>query len=445
MWWRSSALLAACALGAASLWASPARASAFELFGFHPRAQAMAGAMTAGDDDYTAVFYNPAALGLGDRVSFGFGLTVTVPSLYVDRAPSVSGLSHPTSLPKPTLGATLGWRYPIGGIFRRKVAVGVGIYLPVARIVRVQGLDPLTPQFYLYQNLSEKLLLVVGASARVTRWLTVGAGALVLADLAGHANLHLDVANGTFRAADFSVELVPTVAPTAGAHVHLDSGLDLGLSFRGSSSLTFSLPVTVTEGDAVSLEIGVLQTVLWSPPQVSLGLSYGAPDGRLRLSADLTLSLWSLAPDPSPRLSVDIGGALLDGLGLGQAIDISARTRPLALAFANTLVPRLGAEWGPWPWLRLRAGYAFRATPSPRQTGTTAYLDNDAHIVGLGVGVIFDDPLKVHRRPVRVDIAAQATFLPRRTVHREAPGDPLGDLSHGGVVWTFSAAVSHRY
>ncbi len=437
--------MACCALGVASGGAGSARASAFELYGFHPRAQAMAGAMTAGDDDYTAVFYNPAALGLGDRVSFGFGLTLTVPDLYVDRAPGLGDSSHPTVLPKPTLGATLGWRYPIGGIFRRKVAVGVGIYLPVARIVRVQGLDPLTPQFYLYQNLSEKLLLVVGASARVARWLTLGAGALVLADLGGHSNLHLDVANGTFRAADFSVELVPTITPTAGAHVHLDGGLDLGLSVRGSSSLTFSLPVTVTEGEAVSLDIGVVQTVLWSPPEVALGMSYRAPDGRLRLSADLTLSLWSLAPDPSPRLSVDIGGALLDGLGLGHAIDVSARTRPVDLAFANTLVPRLGAEWAPLGWLRLRAGYAFRPTPSPRQTGTMAYLDNDAHIVGLGAGVVFGDPLKVHKRPVRLDLSAQATILPRRTVYREEVGDPLGDLSHGGVVWTFSAAVSHEY
>jgi hypothetical protein len=55
------------------------------------------------------------------------------------------------------------------------------------------------------------------------------------------------------------------------------------------------------------------------------------------------------------------------------------------------------------------------------------------------------DPLRVHVHPVSIDVSAQATLLPRRTVLRSGAADPIGDLSHGGVVWALGIAVNHAY
>jgi long-subunit fatty acid transport protein len=440
---RGAVALGPClAVALVALVALPAGASNFQVFGFNPRGQAMGGALTAGDADYTAAYYNPAALTLRKEVNFGAGLQLTLPSLFVDRGKRDS--DRATILPELHTGVSLGWRYPLGGIFEDKVALGIGVYLPLKRIARVQGIDPASPQFYLYQNLQDKLILVTSVAYAPVPWLSFGVGAQVLADLTGRVSLALDVIDSAFDHASIVVDLQPSASLLAGVHLRPADGLNIGLAFRASSALTFDLPVDVREGEALELIIGVSQTVLWSPHQVGLGVSWTSPALDLTLAVDATLALWSQAPDPSPRLSVDVGGKLLDAFGLGAALDISARSKPIVLGFRDTVVPRLGAEWGPAHWLKVRAGYFFRPTPAPRQSGATAYLDNDAHVASVGAGFVFGDPFEVHQEPVEVDVALQMTALQRRTVYRP-PGDPVGALSHGGFLWNLSVAVSHRY
>lgn len=422
---------------------APARASTFDHFGFNPRGMAMGGALTAAADDYTATFYNPAALGADKRVSFGFGLTLTMPDLFVDRGKADS--NRPTALPSEHIGLTLGWLRPLGGVFDDRVAIGLAIYIPLSRVVAVQGLDPTVPQFYMFQNLQEKLQFLAGVSGDPVPWLSLGLGVSILANLTGSATMALDIANARFERREFGVDLKPAIAVLAGVHVRPAPGLALGLSWRGSNSISFGLPVDVREEEALTLLLDVAQTVLWAPHQLSAGISYTAPELGLTVAADLTIAMWSEAPDPSPRLSVDIGGDLLEAFGLDSALDLSTRTSAIDLGFTDTFTPRLGVEYQPLHWLKLRTGYFFRPTPAPRQAATTSYLDNDAHVFGFGAGFVFADPLEVHPTPVELDIAAQLTHLPRRTVLRDDPRDPVGDLSHGGNLWTFSASVSHRY
>ncbi len=437
-------LVATAALASALVaWDGAASGSTFDVFGFHPRGLALGGAMSAPVDDYTATYYNPAAITVPKQVSFGAGLTLTTPLLAVDRIRQDP--DFPTVLPDTHAGVSFGWLYPLGGIFKDKLALSIAGYLPATRIVRVEGIDPQLPQFYMYQNLQDKLLLQGAVAWEVTPWLSVGGGVQILADLVGHAELNLNVLNGSFRRTDLSVELQPSTSPMLGVHLRPARGLAIGLTWRGSTSLSFDLPVLVTEGEALALAIEVAQTVLWAPDQLTFGVSYEVDDLDLLVTTEATYAQWSRAPDPSPRLSADFSGGLVDALGLGQAIDISTRANPVELGFVDTLVGRVGVEWRGLPWLRARGGYFFRPTPAPRQTGWTAYLDNDAHVVSGGVGFVFDDPLEVHPNPVEVDLAAQWTVLARRTLYRDDPRDPVGDMSHGGSVLTFSVALSHRY
>jgi hypothetical protein len=130
----------------ALLAAPSADASTFHVFGYTGRSIGMGGALTAGAGDFTALFYNPAALTLDPRINLGVGVTVLVPDLYVDR----EGAGPPavaSSLPEVNSGIQLGWRYPLGGVFEKKVALGLGVYLPIARIIHVQGVDPARPQW----------------------------------------------------------------------------------------------------------------------------------------------------------------------------------------------------------------------------------------------------------------------------------------------------------
>ena len=441
---RAGAAAASAALWAASTLSAPAAsANLYDLYGFNPRAAAMGGAMTAAAHDFTATFYNPGAMTVDKSARVGAGVIGILPALFVDRA--VADPKQPTVLPEPSVGFTLGWIYPMGGVFDDKLALGVSLYLPVGELARVQGLARQAPQFYMFQSMHDKLVFLAAAAFEPWEWLSLGAGIQILADLTGGASLHLDVVDGRFEQREFSVELQPSASLLVGLHVRPVDGLAFGVSWRGQSSISFSLPIHVTEGDALDIRLDVSQTVLWTPHQVSFGLSYDLPSLDLQLAIDATVAFWSAAPDPSPHIRVDIGGRLLDDLGLGDALDLSLHTAPVEMAFVDTVIPRAGFEYKALEWLLLRTGYSFRPTPLPRQSGATAYLDNDAHVVSFGAGLVFQDPLEVHVHPLTVDLAAQATILTRRTVLRTDPGDPIGSLSHGGVVWSLSAAVSHAY
>ncbi len=422
----------------------PTRSNTFDVFGYSGRSVGMAGALTAGATDYTALFYNPAALTLQPKISLGAGATLMVPDVFIDRDDADSEITG--RLPELNAGLHLGWRYPLGGVFEEKVAIGLGVYLPFGRVIRVQGLDPTRPQFYLYQNLQDKLVILAGVAYRPVEWFSFGIGAQVLADITGGATLALDAMNSAFERTDIELELTPSASLTGGLHFTPLEGLNIGLAYRGESGLTFTLPVVVSEGEALSLIIDVTQTVLWTPHEIALGVSYTIAEIKLLLSLDLTYAMWSRAPDPSPRLSVDIGGTLVEGLGLGSALDISSDVPPLNMGFSDTLTPRFGAEWEPpeLDWLRVRLGYFYRPTPAPRQTGVTAYLDNDAHVLSLGAGFVFADPFDLRDTPIEVDLGYSVTFLTRRTLLR-GKGDPVGDMSHGGMVHSLAASISHRY
>lgn len=431
------------ALGALAAAGGPVRASTYDIFGLSARDVAMGNAMTAAATGYAAIYYNPAALTATSQQQLGLGLTLTLPEVYVDRGDRASG--RPTVLPPSHFGLSLGWMKPLPGVFDGKLALGVGLYLPGERLVRVEGVDPQRPQFYLYQNLQDKLLIHAAAAVELTEWLSVGVGVEVLADLGGSVVLDMNILSGEFARRDLAVSLDPTAAPVAGVHFHPGDGVAIGLSYRGSSALSFNLPIHVSDGDALALDIEVEQTVLWTPHQLSLGVAWTLPDPALTLALDATLALWSGAPDPSPRLSVDVEGYLLEAFGLAGALDLSTRTAPIAVGFTDTVTARVGAEWKALPWLTLRGGYFYRPTPAPRQTGVTAYLDNDAHVLALGAGVDFLSPLGEAPTAVRLDLAAQLTLLPRRTALRADSRDPVGDLSHGGHLWTLVMSLSHAY
>jgi len=443
-----SRVFAAAALGAALVSLSPqAVAGSFDIFGHTPRDIGMGGAMTAAVVGYSALYYNPAALTAERTHSLAGGLQLSVPALFVERGdPSAQPA---TVMPDVHAGLSVGWVKPIGGVFDDRLAVGLSVSLPVNRLLRLQGLDPAAPQFSMYQNLQDKLLIYAGVAYAPLDWLSIGVGTQILADLNGAVKLDLDLLGGLFQRRDLDVVLSPTASPIVGVHVRPPLGKDggqlqFGFTYRGENSLDFRLPVLVTAGDALALDIAVAQTVLWTPHQFALGMAFTLDDPALTFVADLTLALWSRAPDPSPRLSVDIGGALVEAFGLENALDLSTRTSPIRLGASDTLTVRVGAEWHAARWLTLRSGYFFRPTPLPRQTGATAYLDNEAHVVSLGVGFSFENPIQDRPSVVDIDVAVQGTFLPRRVALREG-GVPGGSLAHGGSYWHFSAAVVHRF
>jgi hypothetical protein len=348
-------------------------------------------------------------------------------------------------LPRAFSGFTLGALTPFGGLLDNRVAFGITAYLPANNLIRAEGLDPQRPQFYAYQSLPDKFNILGALAYKPVDWLSLGLGFQVLANLDGDVRLELDVLNHTYERADIVVKVKPKANLTAGLLFMPTDELRVGVAWRGELDLFYRLPVTAELGSPLRLAIDVSETVLYQPHQIAFGISYRLADPDLLLSADLVWSLWSMAPDPSPHVSLDVGGSLIDGLGLGETLDVNTAGRTLELGFVDTLSPRFGLEYTPIRWMTLRGGYLYRPTPAPRQTGATNYLDNDAHGASLGLAFTFSDPLDVHPNPVVLEAGNQLTILSRRTVFKASESDPVGDLSHGGLVYSVGISVSHSY
>ena len=432
------ALLALCVL------AAPLSASAniFDVYGMGARGIGMGGAQAAQANDYTATFYNPAALARSKRITFGGGFTFTSPELTVTRGLAESDFE--AVLPQSFSGFHLGWLFPLGGVFENKLATGIVFYVPSINLVRAESLDPQTPQFYMYQNLPDQLVILASLAYEPVEWLSFGVGVQVLADVFGEARFQVDLVNGTFEQYDVRVELIPNAAATAGLHIRPVGGLDIGGTYRQEHGLQFGLPAGIAAGDVIALGLDVGGSVLYTPHQINVGVSWKFDAIDLTVSAEVDYAMWSLAPDPSPSLGIDFGGGLLDAFGLDKALDIGTERPPIELNFRDTVTPRLGLEWTPLEWLAVWSGYYVRPTAAPRASGPFNYLDNDVHAVSLGAAFTFDDPF-VSGRPISIQIASQLGILPRRTVVKENRGDPVGDLEHGGFTMSVNVTVNHSF
>lgn len=430
---------------ALALGAAPAAASVLDIYGFHPRGTAMGNAQTAAADDYTATFYNPALLTTRKQVNVGAGFVATFPRLSIDRRYATPAQREiPSTLPPDFGGFAVGAQFPLGGLIDYRVAVGLALYLPTLNILRGEGIDARVPQFYRYQNLPDKYVMLASVAFEIAPWLSVGAGVQTLAGLDGAVDVDLEVANRRVRHRTVQVDVYPTAAPVAGLLIRPLRTLRLGASWRSELQLDYSLPSAIAIDDLVDLSIDIGGTVLYSPHYFNVGVAYEVEPWHLLASAELTWALWSRAPDPSPRFTVDIGGELTEGLGLGEALDIG-NGAPVDLRFVDVPLYKLGLEHRPDGGIFVvRAGYVWRPSPAPTPTGAFNYIDNDAHVLSVGAGVTFADPLEIRRNPVHLDVVYQATLMVDREVTKtRGAADPVGDYTAGGTIHSFGIAFRH--
>lgn len=431
----------------AMLLPSVAAASIFDIYGFNPRGTAMGNAQAAAADDFTATFYNPGALTQRKRVHVGAGFVATFPRLHIDREfASADQRGVDNELPPDFSGFNMGALFPIGGLIGNRVAIGIAMYLPTNNLIRGEGIDPQVPQFYRYQNLPDKYVILAAAAFEFTPWLSAGLGAQVLAGLDGQVSVELDLANRRVGTRSVVVDLGPTAAPTAGVLVQPlgpDGGLRVGASWRSAIQLDYALPSVIIIGDVLNMALDIHGTVLYSPHYINFGASHTFERIGLTASGEVSYALWSRAPDPSPKFGVDVQGDLIDGLGLGENLDVGSGA-PVDLNFRNVAVYKIGFEHRPNETLAMRAGYTFRPTPAPVPEDAFNYVDNTAHILSFGAGVSFRDPLEIRQSKVHLDLVYQATLLTDEDVVKRTDAlDPVGDYTAGGTIHSVGIAFRH--
>lgn len=421
-----------------------AHANPWDLFGFNGRAIAMGNAHTAMADDFTAVYYNPAALTIADEPGFGFGLMLARPALSFEfeKAEREVAELNPPSANSITFGAV----FPMGGQrFRNRVVAGLALNVPTDSLLNGQALDPATPHWYMYQSLPRRIVATLGIAALPVEWLSIGAGVQILAGLEGELLYELDVVAGRFSQKSVTFDISPIASPTLGIEARPFDGLRVGASYRASIQSDVVLPVDVRITGVADLYVATQFNVQYTPHQLTFGIAYLLESIDLLFGADLVYAMWSGAPDPSVSSSIDVGGDLIEGTGLDNALDTPApgQERAVDLAFRNTLTARFGAEQRIGPF-GLRGGYAVRPSPAPQQTTGTNYVDATAHIFSLGAGVRFLDPLGALENPLIIDVGGALHYVPQRRYQKVDRNDPVGDFTAGGAIFVMGLTLRYE-
>ncbi|MBI2059994.1 MAG: hypothetical protein HYT87_09515 [Nitrospirae bacterium] len=426
-----------------SLAAPPAaRSNPIEHFGFGSRNSALGLAGIAAANDSSAVFYNPAGLLLSPGNGYNLGYTFTQPVIEFQKGDEEYRRLRSNIIQ----GYHFGFTTVYGGWFRRRAALGLGIYIPTTTLLRAIVRGEQEPNFYVYSN-TEGIYIGLSGAARPTKWLLVGAGIQALASLKGPVFLNLppikvnisslsDISQsleirGEIKA-DLDVEIDPKIAPIAGVMVYPFDWLRAGAVYRGALWVPIelalrlklqaeitglgSLQISELEQALSDLPLAVRTNVQYHPEQFGGGLML-LPLRELVLTGDLTYKRWSKLKSNYASLGDASSG---DSVGLndlvqsltaifGGNVDLTIPHLP-ELNLKDTVNFSGGIEWMVISWLRLRGGYNLRPSPAPAQTGKTNFLWPHEHLLTGGLGVTFKDPFAALKR-IAVDGHAQTMIM----------------------------------
>ena len=365
---RKAALLRALAIVGALGFAGPAAASTAEVYGLGPVSSAQAGAVSASVTDFSAVHYNPAGLVFSPATTVGVGLIGAGSGLQIQ--------GEHVAL-KNQLGPLVGTRaiVPFGGFLKDRIGFGFALYVPATTELRIISRYPQEAFFPLFDNRSQRLIVMPGFGFRLHERLGLGIALNYFGSLSGS----VQGAVGASRA----------IEPRADEHIGGRVGVNAGVRWDPLRVLSvaiayrqkFDSPFAVTSDVQVAgspINLAVRSAGLYTPHELILGAAY-RPRPRTTLGVDVTWAHWSAWDGPFIHVTstLPLAGDLVGELPKVPFHDIVTLHAGGEQRFA------LGRRFE----LALRAGYGYDQSPIPRnQPGVTNLMDGDKHLLTVGVG-----------------------------------------------------------
>jgi long-subunit fatty acid transport protein len=411
--------------------------------GLSSRASSMAGAMTAISNDYTAAYYNPSglsyALDSGKWLQAGIGAMYIAPDFRI-----TDSLGKEKKDNENVKAITAGLVMDLGRLesHMHGFNLGLSFFMPTQAIIDVDTPESARDYFLpVYNHVARGMVSYAGLSRSFGDKFSVGIGTSILLRLTDtdthmalriDANrildnindiqklideLQIDVSDSAKIKPSANRELMLNMAVHAGLTYNPASWLCIGFSFRDkinsdSSGYEYLYILPVDQNGNVVIElanrlpvikVGVDHNLFFSPREYTLGIALKG--SVITAALDVTYSEWSGYQGPHIETP-----------------------QP---AFKDTLNPRIGVEIAATEKIRLRAGYMYRPTPAPKQTGTYNYLDGDTHIFSSGAGYSFGDST--------IDAYFQYHYMPEGEVTKDVTGVSVeygGSLMNTGITYS---------
>ncbi len=469
-----SRLFAAASVGSALALTTPALATVPEEFGAGARRIGMGGGGVAEVGDGFAALLNPAGLHQIRRptaaaaLSWGLIRLADPGAVWWDtNRDGLVNTDDPPLLLDDGADDTLGAHLAIGRHIGSKWGFGVGLYVPLQRLFRLETFEPALPTYLQLDNRLQRYVLAVGVGGEVLPGVAIGAGVDVVprvrftisltADIVASADEEAEdlgevVSDAVIDVHEIELDIIPGFAPTVGLQLDFGRwspklrGLRLGASWRGAVGVPIrgdlDIQANLAATDIGELDPFVLAGIVdaemflydhYVPMRVDVGLSY-AYEPYIRLFADLRWTRWSPMIPSIARVTdatletplISVGDVIRDG----NAFQLDLRDTLSVRAGGEMDLPRVTLD-GPARYVqtRLRAGVGWIPSPVRAQGPDSNFLDGDRLALSGGAGVEFWDPFKLTHGPIRVDAGVSYHRMLRRELLRASesprPGYPV--------------------
>lgn len=347
------------------------QASPLDLFGQGAQSAGRGGvgAVTAVDGE--ALGANPSGVAADPVVSLSIGTMFGSIELEADGSPRTA------TEPK---GTKLSIVMPIrlNGWANKRFVLGVSAYLPSDNLVKLSYAGADTPNFTMMEQRTQMTDLSASLAFSIVPSLRIGAGASAVLALDGMIQIESNGFGGLDTVAEQNV--VIDAAPIVGIQWEPVPSLRLGAAYRGELAAKYDIDFTAATDPSFPLPLPDLKlrgVGQYEPRHASFGGEW-AISPMWRLFAEVTYLGWGSYPRPAETLTPET---------------LSPLPAP---NFSDTVLPRLGIDatfrLGQGTTFRdskvvVRTGYAFVQSPAPDAPAQQAILDNDRHVVGVGLGL----------------------------------------------------------
>ena len=335
-------------------------------YGLGARGIAMGSAYTAMSSDASCAFYNPAAMPLLENSEILLS--------YLYAAPNFEG--GPADGDKFTFDTSnqmiqTSFALKLNKLFKSDFPISLGLNIALDEngkaFIRFYDMQVGEGYYYRYGPASFLLNLTMGFG--ITDWLFLGGGALTTLHATNGMVLNTDLAGNTSHEG-MTLDTDTAIAPMASIFLHFKP-VDVGIAFHGRNTGEFGpivVQATATVGSSplADLPMNLLFKDNYNPHRVAVGVNWRVLE-TFRIAAEGAWYNWG---DFDETVSEN---------------DLPRKTT--IIDFHDTYVPRIGFEFEPYSHLNLRAGYGYEQTPvSTPGTSGNVILDNDKHIIALGLG-----------------------------------------------------------
>jgi long-chain fatty acid transport protein len=380
------------------------------------RGVGLSNAMTAGVNDASAVYYNPAAL---SEVN-GNNLTASTIYIYVDNSVENSGRKA-TNKHDDNFLASLFVNYHIPNT---DLTFGIGTYAPFGLATTY---DADFTRFAAERTELKTIYVTPALSWRPSEYFSLGAGlSFVHASGTFTRALCLDALGldggcstpgGPFEGRIRITDTADAFTYNLGVLIKPIENLKFGLSYRARADVRFNSASAKFRGDFVPNSVSANIRPIPLPPIINAGLFWQIrPDWGAEFVYEYTR--WSEFKSLSAKFSpvpgfVPLLGAPVPGFNLPED-------------WKNTSTLRLGSYFALNQNWEFRGGIAVEETPIPNKTLNPAIPDADKVTLNAGVGYKWER--------VSIDFGYMAIFYKTRTVsNNELEGVPATGIPFSGA------------